>query len=324
MYIDFIKNDYIDMPECERKKYIDRDKKALAGIIQEKIAQNVMDIVERWYKLSDVGIILQKEKFLDLLKEAEQLFGFGLYTGSIAIVGIACEEYCKYLAAKQKIKDVKTQELRINELYKYKVITSEVKDALHRIRKLRNDCMHYNVSFKQLKEEELENHAFEMIANYKTCLKPLAVEVDRVSNEELITSLVKEGEIILNEYLYKHRNILNQTQNINLQIHPSIDAIICTSIYFIDEIDISESFHEMTLIDIKNKYPIVVDLTLPQCEMLKSLGLKTGNLITAYLISAISCIGETAEYLLLKIDDVSRIICDRKNIFENNYNFAGM
>lgn len=79
MYIDFIKNNYPDIPENKRQAYIDRDKKALAGVIQEKIAQSAKDIVERWYKLSDIGFLAQQEKFLDLLKEAKQLYSFGFY-----------------------------------------------------------------------------------------------------------------------------------------------------------------------------------------------------------------------------------------------------
>ena len=72
------------MPDIDRQAYIDRDKKALISIVQEKIAQNAEKIVERWYKLSDIGFLPQEEKFLDLLKEAEQLYSFGFYTGTIA------------------------------------------------------------------------------------------------------------------------------------------------------------------------------------------------------------------------------------------------
>ena len=39
MYIDFIKNKYPDIPDIDRQAYIDRDKKALISIVQEKIAQ---------------------------------------------------------------------------------------------------------------------------------------------------------------------------------------------------------------------------------------------------------------------------------------------
>ena len=244
MYIDFIKNKYPDIPDADRQAYVDRDKKALIGIIQEKVARNAEKIVERWYKLNDIGFLPQEEKFLDLLKEAEQLYSFGFYTGTIAVVGIACEEYCRYLVTEYKLVDVKTQEKRINKLYKAGVITSDIKDALHIVRKLRNDCMHYNTSFKQLTEDELEQHAFDMIEQYKICLHPLSVEVNDRSEEDLIADFVKEEKSILREYLYKHRNILHQTKDINLQISPDVENMLFVSVYYVNEIDISEYFHD--------------------------------------------------------------------------------
>lgn len=307
VYIDFIKNKYPDIPDADRQAYVDRDKKALIGIIQEKVARNAEKIVERWYKLNDIGFLPQEEKFLDLLKEAEQLYSFGFYTGTIAVVGIACEEYCRYLVTEYKLVDVKTQEKRINKLYKAGVITSDIKDALHIVRKLRNDCMHYNTSFKQLTEDELEQHAFDMIEQYKICLHPLSVEVNDRSEEDLIADFVKEEKSILREYLYKHRNILHQTKDINLQISPDVENMLFVSVYYVNEIDISEYFHEMILFDLNRHLSVVVDLTLPQCEMIKSLKLEEGNLITATLVSAVSSIGQTEEWLLLKIDDISRM-----------------
>lgn len=315
MYIDFIKNNYLDIPDDERQDYIDRDKKALVGIIQEKIAQDAENIVERWYKLSNIGFLSQQEKFLDLLKEAEQLYSFGFYTGTTAVVGIACEEYCRYLVAEHNLTDEKTQEKRIDKLHNCGVITSDIKDALHTVRKLRNDCMHYNNSFKKLNEEKLEQRAFDMIVQYKVCLAPLAVKIDDRSEKELITDFVKTKKSNLREYLYKHRNILYQTKNVNLQIDPHMDNMVFVSVYFIDEIDISELFHEMTLIDLNRPCPVVVDLTLPQCEMVKSLKLEEGYLITATLVSAVSSIGQTEECLLLKIEDVSRMTYELEDIF---------
>lgn len=71
----------------------------------------------------------------------------------------------------------------------------------------------------------------------------------------------------------------------------------------------------MTLINLSNYHEVVVDLTLPQCEMIQNLNLQEGNLITATLISAVSSIGQTEEWLLLKIDDVFRMIYNWEDIF---------
>lgn len=97
MYIDYLKNDYSNKKEQEREEYIARDKKHLAGLIQERITNDIEHIVDRWYELDDIGYIPENEKFLYLLKEAEQLYGFAYYTGTVSIIGIAAEEYCRYL-----------------------------------------------------------------------------------------------------------------------------------------------------------------------------------------------------------------------------------
>ena len=155
-----------------------------------------------------------------------------------------------------------------------------------------------------------------MITHYKTCLAPLAIKIDDLKDEDIIESIVKTKKRHLREYLYKHRNILHQTKGIDLQISPDIDSMTFTSIYFVAEIDISDGFKEITLIDLQRpSFPVIVDLTLPQCEMIHSLKLKEGNLITASVISAPSQIGQTEEWLLLKIDDISRIIFTLEDLF---------
>ena len=93
MYIDYLKQDYKDKSEDERKLYIERDKKCIGSIIREKIANDIDNIVERYYEFDDIGYIDINEKFLDLLKEAEQLYYFGYYVGTIALVGITAEEF---------------------------------------------------------------------------------------------------------------------------------------------------------------------------------------------------------------------------------------
>lgn len=93
MYIDYLKNDYSNKNELEKQEYIARDKKHLAGLIQERITNDIEHIVDRWYELDGIGYIPENEKFLYLLKEAEQLYGFAYYTGTVSIIGIAAEEY---------------------------------------------------------------------------------------------------------------------------------------------------------------------------------------------------------------------------------------
>ena len=64
MYIDYFKDDYADKSELEREQYIKRDKKHLGRLIQERITNDIDNIVDRWFELNDVGYIPENEKFL--------------------------------------------------------------------------------------------------------------------------------------------------------------------------------------------------------------------------------------------------------------------
>ena len=191
MYIDFIKNKYPDIPDIDRQAYIDRDKKALISIVQEKIAQNAEEIVERWYKLSDIGFLPQEEKFLDLLKEAEQLYSFGFYTGTIAVVGIACEEYCRYLVAKHKLADVKTQEKRIDKLYQDGVITSDIKDAI------KQNAYIDNVEISRKLPDSIEIKVEERTATYMLTLGNAYVYINNQGYILEITSKKLEVPVLI-------------------------------------------------------------------------------------------------------------------------------
>lgn len=315
MYIDYLKNDYSDKTEQEKEQYIKRDKRHLGGLIQERITNDIDNIVDRWYELDDVGYIPENEKFLYLLKEAEQLYCFAYYTGTISIVGIAAEEYCRCLIKKYNITDVDKQVERINKLADSNIFDEQMKSAFHRIRKIRNDCMHYNVSFKNLSDDQLKNYALEMIQLYKKCLSISSVNVS-VNYDKLAEEMFASKEMTFREFVYRNRNIQKQVNNIDLQIDPKVNNLIFTSQYYVAEIDIeTDVFKEMTLFDMeRGTLPVVVDLTLPQADMIKALRLEQGNVIIATIISTVTSIGQTEEWHLLNIKDVYREVIDMSEL----------
>lgn len=315
MYIDYLKNDYSDKTEQEKEQYIKRDKRHLGGLIQERITNDIDNIVDRWYELDDIGYIPENEKFLYLLKEAEQLYCFAYYTGTISIVGIAAEEYCRYLIKKYNITDVDKQFERINKLADSNIFDEQMKSAFHRIRKIRNDCMHYNVSFKNLSDDQLKNYALEMMQLYKKCLSISSVNVS-VNYDKLAEEMFASKEMTFREFVYRNRNIQKQVNNIDLQIDPKVNNLIFTSQYYVAEIDIeTDVFKEMTLFDMeRGTLPVVVDLTLPQADMIKALRLEQGNVIIATIISTVTSIGQTEEWHLLNIKDVYREVIDMSEL----------
>lgn len=306
MYIDYLKQQYLDKTEEKRKEYIDRDKKQLGILVQEKITNDIENIIERWYELDDVGYIPEDEKFLYLLKEAEQLYAFSYYTGTISIIGIAAEEYCRFLMEKNQITDVAKQIDRIDKLFENKAITKNIKKALHDIRKIRNSCMHYNNDFKNLGVDKLKQYAFNMIDLFKRCLEPLTQEITDYT--EITAKLLESKEMTFREFVYRNRNILKEVNGQDFQIDPSIPWVKFIAKYYIAEIDIStDKFKELTLVDLDHGgFFVVVDLTLCQAERIKDMKLMEGNIIVATLLSKVSTVGQTEEWLLLDIHDVYR------------------
>ena len=71
----------------------------------------------------------------------------------------------------------------------------------------------------------------------------------------------------------------------------------------------------MTLFDMeRGTLPVVVDLTLPQADMIKALRLEQGNVIIATIISTVTSIGQTEEWHLLNIKDVYREVIDMSEL----------
>lgn len=311
MYIDYIKNDYSDKPESERSDYINRDKKHLGGLIQERIANDIDNIIERWYELNDVGYIADNEKFLYLLKEAEQLYCFSYYTGTVAIVGIASEEYCRYLISKNNISDVDRQVDRIDKLGQLQIISDAQKTDLHKIRKIRNDCMHYNTSFKELSQNQLKAYALEMLQSYKSCLSPLSSDL-QIDYDKIQNDLLTSRDRTFKDFLYRSRNIEKKVNNIDLQIDPRISNLVYTSRYYVAEIDVDTSkFKEMTLVDIHRMgLPVVVDLTLPQADSIKKMKIEEGNIIVATIFSTVTTLGQSEEWHLVNIQDIYREVIE--------------
>lgn len=184
-------------------------------------------------------------------------------------------------------------------------------NLLHNIRKIRNDCMHYNTTFKELTSNQLQSYALQMIQSYKTSLSLLST--DSPSNyEEMLNHSFISKEQTFKEFLYRTRNMNKEIQNIDLQINPEIKHLLYTSLYFVAEIDIdTPAFKEITLLDMHRLgLPVIIDLTLPQSEYIRNIKLNAGNLIIATIFSGITTLGQSEEWHLLNLHDVYREIVE--------------
>lgn len=304
MYIDYVKNDYSDKSEFEADQYIEQDKIHLGKIIQERIRNEIGEIAERWYELDDIGYYKINERFFELLKEAENLYSFGYYIGTISVIGITTEEFCKYLASKNNIQDSDLTQMKRLKLLKSRNIISKI-TFLHfnTIRDIRNDCVHFNVNFKRLSQDELKAHAIKAINCYKAGLKE-TINPEELPVDEVLGKLISDTKLSFEDFKLRQRNIYKIKNGIDLQIAPGIKNLSFTSNYYIAEIDIiTDRFKEMTLFDIERGGIVVVDLTIPQVKMIEEMQLEIGNVILATLLSRVSSVGQSEEWFLLNIAD---------------------
>ncbi|WP_313891678.1 hypothetical protein [Psychrobacillus sp.] len=305
MYIDYIKETYSDKENEDINLYVQRDKGHLGKIILENIRNDIDDIVDRWWELESVGYFSSNEKFLELLKEAENLYCFGNYTSCIAVIGIATEEFSRYLADNNKIDSRNlNQEGRLKILKETGGISENTYSLFDSIRKLRNSCMHYNKQFKGLNMNVLKVEAMRALNYYKNGIKN-TIQVENPDLDIIVEQLISNNKLSFNEFKLRQRNINKQKNNIDVQISPNKKNLIFQSNYYIAEIDIeTENFKEMTLIDLDGGGILVLDLTLPDVSVVLDLKLEVHNVIFATLISKVSTIGLTEEWKLLSIDDV--------------------
>lgn len=307
MYLDYIKNDYSDKTDEEAEQYVERDKKHLARVLQAKVTHDIENIVERWYELDDIGFINEDGVFFELLKQAEELYSFGYFVGSISLIGVASEDLCKSIVTTHILGDNKiTQFDRINLIYKKNKISKEVKDSLHQIRTIRNDYLHYNDKSFYANNKTMKENNFKVIILFKLVLKKLFI-AEKIDYDKVIDKIVSNQRISFEDFKYRYRNMLSKTKTIDLQLNPSNSPKVVTDIFGVGEIDTEgPSYKEITLYNLQNYLPVIVDLTLPQVDQIKKLKLEERNGIVATLVSNISSIGQTEEWLLLDIHDVYR------------------
>ncbi|MCC3372164.1 hypothetical protein [Cohnella sp. REN36] len=305
MYIDFVKNDYSDKSESEAAQHIEQDKIHLGKIIQERIRNEISEIAERWYELDDIGYYKINERFFDLLKEAENLYSFGYYIGTISVIGITSEEFCKYMASNNNIQDTDLKQIdRLKLLKSRNVISRATFRHFNTIRAIRNDCVHFNVNFKRLSQDELKERAIKAINCYKAGLKE-TISPEELPVDEVLEKLISNTRLSFEDFKLRQRNIYKIKNGIDLKIAPGIKNLSFTSNYYIAEIDITtDLFKEMTLFDIETGGIVVVDLTLPQVKMIEEMQLEVGNVILATLLSRVSSVGQSEEWFLLNIADV--------------------
>jgi hypothetical protein len=316
MYIDFNKYDYSLIDESQRSAYIERDKTANKDILREWLDDNIDEIVERKWLVEDILYLSSVSDFIRLLKEAENLFEFGFYTGCIALTGISAEDFTKFLAVKLGREELVTQaqHKRINTLKNKDLITETTHKSLDVIRKIRNDCLHYNENFKQKDNNELKSDAMQGLNEFKKIVRNLIGEFPstpdagfdhflKVMDEAAKQSVSENYESVKNfaDMNMKLRNASSILLGMPTAFHPNTKIVVFSGLYTVLEVDLDIEPPEITLEDASNGLPVIVDLEDDDRQFLKKEGIKEGDIVQARIRAVVSKLGQTEAWKFLNL-----------------------
>ena len=305
MYIDFNKYNY-DLVLADRKAdYIKRDQGSYKQVLQKWFTDNLENIVQRKWEINEIHYLKNKSDFIKLIREGEQLYELGFFTGCIALVGVASEDFLKYLAISlgKPQYEIQTQFDRLNSLRNDNLISANTYSLLNSIRQIRNDCLHYNQNFKQKSNDDLKNDALSALNNLKDTLK----SVIGGSNPNDLISVIEgigAGDDIKNtdEIAIKIKNAVSHLLKFPIAFDPKTKIQIRTSIFTIQEID--EDFDEITLQDQSNEMNAIVEFPESERTYYQHKLLSVNDTVIATLFSVLDQNGLTAEWKLLDIDKI--------------------
>ena len=306
MYIDFHKYNYNLVPISKRDEYIARDQESYKQILRKWFESNLDSIVERKWEVSEIHYLKNISDFIKLIREAEQLFELGFYTGCIALVGVASEDFLKYLAITlgKPQYEILTQFNRLNSLKGDNLISTSTHTLLDKIREIRNDCLHYNQNFKQKSNLDLKVDALTALNNLKETLKDILGDTVAINANEFssIITGIGSGDDIKNtdEIAVKVKNAISHLLKFPIAFDPSTKVQVRTSIFTVREVD--EDFDEISLQDNGNGFIVIVEFPETERKYYQDKKLKENDTVIATLFSLIDKNGLTAEWRLLDID----------------------
>lgn len=305
MYIDFHKYNYDLVPADKKAEYIKRDQESYKQVLQKWFSDNLDKTVERKWEINEIHYLKNISDFIKLIREGEQLYELGFFTGCIALVGVASEDFLKYLAISlgKPQYESQTQFNRLNNLLNDNLISTATHTLLDKIRQIRNDCLHYNQNFKQKSTDELKDDALTALNNLKDTLQSI---IGGSNASDLISVIegIGAGDDIKNtdEIAIKVKNAVSHLLKFPLAFDPNTKIQVRTSIFTIKEID--ESFDEISLEDLGNGLIAIVEYPENERAYYQDKQLNENDTVIATLISALDQNGLTAEWKLLDIDKI--------------------
>lgn len=308
MYIDFYKFNYDILSDTEKSEYEARDKEAYLIVLEEWFHKNKTQFVERRWDIQEIHYLKKIGDFIALIREAERLYELGFYTACIALTGVSAEDFSKYLSLEKNKQDhiTKTSKkgktldvsqsdrltLQLNE----GLINQASFDLFDDIRKIRNDCLHYNNQFKQKDQNQLKADAIIVLNNLKQLLKNIigdsldTNDFTQILNE-LLSTIKDDG---FERVAWKQKNMFSHFFNKNITQELGTKVVYKSSIFKVTDIDDDE-------IDLEEQGSVlylIVDLDDKSRNLLKINNIKIGDIIMANVSSHVAYDGQTRAWSL--------------------------
>ncbi len=314
MYIDARKFKYHEPLSAYDQLAQDRDKREAQRSYKTWIEDNAIKIVDRLWEIDDIGVVEQVGEFVKLLKEAEFTFSLGVYRSAIALIGITAEDLCRFFAdLSGNNLDHLTQYNRINHLEQHGLISTSDAAIFHRIRGIRNDCLHFNTSFKAKSDDVLKSEALSVINDLKKIYANLIGvtsfdQVDASKLSEITSRIAAEatqgtpgGTKNLDEAVMRTRNIFAEVTGIDVSMNLGGEDVFKWSVYKIADIDLDGSPAEITLIDQLNELPVIVDVDGAEIDAIRNIGFAIDQIVFAAIKSITNPLGMTAEWRFIAL-----------------------
>lgn len=320
MYLNFHKYNYELLSEADKTKYEIRDKAAYKEVLQKWFDENIHDFVNRKWEIEEIHYLKQIGDFIKLLKEAENLYELGFYTSCIALVGVSSEDFSKYLSLQNtKPEHISTtgRNGRIIDVSQYNrlqlqlnegIISQNNYDLLDEIRSVRNDCLHYNQSFKQKPESELKSNSIKVLNNLKIVLKDIIGNTTNPNDfKDLLDESFKQGNSRnFDELIWKHRNMFSHLLNFPIAQDPDVKKVVKFNVYEVTDLD----DNEITLTEVnenpfqKMRLFVWVDIDENGKKQLEEEKILIGDVVVAKVFSNVDVNGQTS---LWYIDSIQKL-----------------
>jgi len=316
MYLDARKFTYKNPHSPDSIAAIERDKIQAALSYKGWIDDNINSIVERIFEIDDIGVVEQVGEFTKLLKEGEFTYSLGLYKSAIALMGICAEDLCRFFAKLSNHNlDELSQYARINKLETLGLISTSDATLLHDIRKIRNDCLHFNQNFSAKSESDLKLEALNVINSLKSIYAGMigATEYGTINPSKLLDIIGviateasngdHHGVKNIDEVKIRLRNVFAAVTGLDMSTNSGHQYEVAASEFEVLDIDLEYSSPEITLQDSRSMTAriVVVDILPEQLSAMRLLNVKIGQKFFSMLKSRTDGLGLTAEWHFIAI-----------------------